>query len=105
MGDRQTYSVYVIWSGKLGKLYVGSSSNLTERVTQHNKGMSRFTSRGMPWVLRYCEDYATRELARRRELFLKSGAGRIFLKRVLSGASGYPEVELSSDCLKFERFG
>ena len=104
MGDHQTYSVYVIWSGKLGKLYVGSSAHPTELIEQHNKGMSRFTSRGMPWVMRYCEDYATRALARRRELFLKSGAGRIFLKRVLSGTSGYPEIELSADCLKFERF-
>jgi hypothetical protein len=50
------------------------------------------------------ECYATNVLARRREKFLKTGAGRIFLDRVLSGRSGYPQAELPPDCISFRLF-
>ena len=98
------FYVYVIWSDKLRKLYVGSSTDPRERLTQHNRGMSHFTSRGIPWVLRYAEGYAENILARQRERFLKTGAGRVFVSRVLSGAAGYPEAELPPACLMHERF-
>jgi len=95
---------YVVWSYKLGKFYVGSAANPHKRLTQHNNGMSHFTSRGIPWVLRYTEGYAENVLARQRERFLKTGAGRIFLNRVFSEAAGYPVSELPSACLVHEIF-
>ena len=101
---KEVYFAYTIWSEKLGKLYVGSSEDPHKRLNQHNKGLSRFTSRGTPWVLRYTESYAENVSARQRERFLKTGAGRIFINRVLSLASGYPEAELPATCLGYKRF-
>jgi len=95
---RGGFSVYVLWSEKLGKRYVGSSVDAAQRLDQHNRGMSRFTASGMPWVLRYVEYYATNGLARRREAILKTGAGRVFLDRVFSRYAGYPEAELPVEC-------
>jgi putative endonuclease len=92
-------SVYVLWSEELEKRYVGCSRDVHERLTQHNKGRSKFTARGAPWKLLYEENYTTNLEARRRELFLKSGAGRVFLSRTLEGHSGYPECELPENCL------
>ena len=92
-------SVYVLWSEKLEKRYVGCSGDVCGRLAQHNKGRSKFTARGAPWKLLYREDYATNLEARRRELFLKTGAGRVFLSRTLEGHSGYPERELPDNCL------
>jgi len=43
--------VYIIYSSKLNKYYVGFTTNVSVRLEQHNKGISTFTSRGIPWKL------------------------------------------------------
>ncbi len=68
--------VYVLWSEKLKKRYVGSAGNVSQRLYQHNHGKTQFTSRGIPWVLIHQEEFTTTSEARKRERFLKSGAGR-----------------------------
>jgi len=84
--------VYVLWSNKLQKRYVGFSSDLVKRLSEHNSGKSPFTKRGISWKLIYNEEYLTETEARKREKFLKSGVGRKFLdlklKDALVSASG-----------------
>ena len=92
-------SVYVLWSEKLQKRYVGYSLNVPVRLRQHNTGSSAYTSRGIPWTLYYSERYSSNREARKRELFLKSGAGRLFLDRTFDKMPGYPEDELPTCCL------
>jgi putative endonuclease len=75
--------VYVLWSQKLAKRYVGISENASARLNQHNAGSNRFTKGGVPWVLLYTETYATRKEALRQERFLKSGVGRAWLDQHL----------------------
>ena len=77
------FYVYVLFSSKLRKRYKGSTSNIERRLIEHNDGKSRFTKGGIPWSVVYKEEYATLSEARKRELFLKSGAGRKFLDKVL----------------------
>jgi putative endonuclease len=43
--------VYILYSGSLGKFYVGSTNNVERRIDQHNSGRSNFTSKGVPWKL------------------------------------------------------
>ena len=76
---RHMFYVYVLWSNKLHKGYVGFTSDLTKRLSEHNSGKSPFTKSGLPWKLIYSEEYLTESEARRREKFLKSGVGRNFL--------------------------
>jgi len=76
------YYVYVIWSEKLRKRYVGSTQNIEKRLEQHNKGKTPFTLRGIPWNLIYHEAFTTRSEALKREKFLKSGAGRNWLDKM-----------------------
>ncbi len=71
--------VYVPRSEVDGTRYVGITSRLGKRVREHNRGESRSTKARRPWKLIYkerCEDHAD---ARRREVFLKSGAGHEWL--------------------------
>ncbi|GAB6281482.1 MAG: GIY-YIG nuclease family protein [Ignavibacterium sp.] len=75
------YFVYVLWSNKLKKRYIGSSEDVTERLTEHNTGKSTFTKRGMPWILIHKEDYKTKAEALKREKFLKTGVGRGWLDK------------------------
>ena len=73
------FHVYVLWSQKLRKRYVGSTENLEKRLEEHNAGLSVYTKRGMPWVLIHSEPYDSRHEAETRERRLKSGQGRAWL--------------------------
>lgn len=59
------------------------TNNLERRLYEHNLGKHKSTKPYRPWTLAYQEDFNTREEARKRELFFKSGEGREFLKRLL----------------------
>ena len=81
------FFVYVIRSEKDGRFYVGQTSNVESRLIQHNKGMT-FSTRGFrPWKLIFFEEFGTREEARKREIHLKSGSGKEFIKAKWSGSS------------------
>ncbi len=45
------YKVYVLFSKKLKKYYVGYTKDLEDRLIRHNTGRSRFTSKGIPWEM------------------------------------------------------
>ncbi|MDY6918113.1 MAG: GIY-YIG nuclease family protein [Chloroflexota bacterium] len=75
------WHVYVLRSLKNGRLYIGSTNDLERRTREHNSGKSRYTRSTRPFELVYQEDFGERIEARRRELFLKSGKGREFLRR------------------------
>ncbi len=77
------YYSYVLQSLKNKKLYKGSTSNLKERIFCHNAGKVKYTSKYMPWVLVYFEEFNTRTEAIQREKFFKSGKGREWLKNNL----------------------
>ena len=55
-----------------GKIYVGYSSDLRQRLKDHNSGHSEFTSRFCPWKLVYHEAYFSEIDARKRELRIKN---------------------------------
>ncbi|MEK7558241.1 MAG: GIY-YIG nuclease family protein [Patescibacteria group bacterium] len=76
-----TAYVYILKSEKVAKTYVGSTSDLDRRVYEHNSGLSTFTKRYMPWKLVYSEECENIALAREREHYFKSTAGRRFLRK------------------------
>ena len=77
------FYVYVLFSSKLRKMYKGSTSKVERRLIEHNKGKCKYTKGGIPWSLVHKEEYTTLSEARKRELFLKSGAGRKYLDKLL----------------------
>jgi putative endonuclease len=74
--------VYIL-QNKQGKIYIGQTKNLEERLLQHNETGEGFTSKYRPWELVYHESYPTRSVAMRREKYLKSGSGREWIKQIL----------------------
>ena len=75
--------VYALVSDIDRRIYVGMSVNLELRLVQHNYGMSKSTRPYRPWKLLYQEQCLDRPTARKRELQLKSGYGKEFLKSLL----------------------
>lgn len=52
------------------------SNNIQRRIQEHNSGQSKITKSFAPWVLLYSEECQSREDARKREKYWKSGTGR-----------------------------
>ena len=74
------YIIYAIKSSVDNRIYVGLTRNLEKRIKEHNQGRTKSTKGFRPWFLIYKEIVETREEARNREKFLKSGCGKEFLK-------------------------
>jgi putative endonuclease len=81
--------VYVLWSEKLQKRYIGSCEDVPRRLDEHNRGKERFTKGGIPWIVVYQEQCVNRSEARKRELYLKSGIGRQWLDGHLAAISKF----------------
>jgi putative endonuclease len=77
------YFVYVIRNQSSGRNYTGYSADLTQRLGQHNHGITKSTKNRGPWRLLHQEEFATRSEAMKREKFLKTGKGREELRRIL----------------------
>lgn len=78
------YWVYVLECPDDRSWYIGYTSDLDKRVREHQSGYgSQTTSIKAGWKLIYCEGYLDIKDAKGREVFLKSGAGRKFLKKQL----------------------
>ena len=77
------FYVYLLHSVRDAGLYIGYSSNLRQRLSEHREGASRATSYRGPWNLIYYEAYTEEADAIGRERYLKSGAGRKLLRSQL----------------------
>ncbi|MGM0944910.1 MAG: GIY-YIG nuclease family protein [Bacteroidota bacterium] len=76
------YFVYAIKSLERNYIYVGMTDNPERRLQQHNSGKGKATKPFAPFRMIYLEKVGTREQARKREKYLKSGVGKEFLKKI-----------------------
>jgi putative endonuclease len=74
--------VYAIKSLSKNYIYVGLTEDVDRRVTQHQKGYEKTTKPYRPFKLIYRESHKTRKEAREREKYLKSAAGKRFLRSI-----------------------
>ena len=76
------YYVYIIKSTVNSTIYCGYSSDLKQRIEDHNAGKSKYTSKFKPWKLVYYEAYTLRSDAIIRERKLKKNRNVMaFLKK------------------------
>ena len=77
------FYVYILFSEKDRKLYIGFTADLKKRVEQHAAGLNTSTKFRRPLQLIYAESFIQEQDARRREKFYKSGRGREVLHKQL----------------------
>ncbi|MUP47074.1 GIY-YIG nuclease family protein [Gramella sp. BOM4] len=82
----EEFVTYVLYSEKFDKIYIGYTSSLIQRFYSHNIYSKKgYTTRFRPWMVILVEFHSTKFEAMRREKFLKSGQGRLWIKsQVLS---------------------
>ena len=77
------YYTYVLISEKDGKKYVGYTKDLKLRFEQHKNGQVDSTKHRRPLKLIYYEACLKEADAKRREKYLKTHYGQLFLKKRL----------------------
>jgi putative endonuclease len=78
------YIVYVLYSKKYDKLYIGYTADLKQRLLSHNELAKKgWTVKYRPWELIYSEEFMDKSLAMKREKELKSHNRRDFLRTLI----------------------
>lgn len=77
------YYVYILWSYKDKRLYIGYTTDLKIRLAEHASGRVTATKLRTPLKLVHYEYFLNKADAKAREEFLKSGYGRKQMKDFL----------------------
>ncbi len=73
---KKVFYVYVLFSIKDKKFYIGFSANLKNRLAQHKNGLVKSTAKRLPMCLIYYEAFSEEQDARRNEKYYKTDKGR-----------------------------
>ena len=75
------------------KTYIGYTSNLKQRFADHNDGKSVYTKKCKPWELIGFLGFDQKLKALRFERYLKTNAGKVFLRRYFLLSEGFFQEE------------
>ncbi|MEY2671998.1 MAG: hypothetical protein RL687_415 [Candidatus Parcubacteria bacterium] len=78
------YFVYILFSKKDHKLYVGCTHDYEHRLKEHNQGKVPATKNRRPLEIIYLEKYEVKSEAFNRERFLKTLWSARFKKKILN---------------------
>lgn len=79
-----TFYVYIIYSTKLDKYYVGYTENIEIRINQHNQGISTFTAKASDWIIKWKEEQPSRAAAMKREKHIKKQKSRKYIEWLIT---------------------
>ncbi len=77
------FFLYIIQSGRTKRFYIGVTTNLANRIKQHNNGHTKSTRAYRPWILIYTETFLDKGSAYKREYYLKHPKGYLEKKDIV----------------------
>ncbi len=79
------YFVYILYSEKLSRYYVGTTNDVEKRLIEHNTALyaNSFTIKGIPWELKWNTEPLSSDVAYRLERFIKSMKSRKFIEKLI----------------------
>ncbi|TVL98087.1 MAG: excinuclease ABC subunit C, partial [Candidatus Brocadia sp. WS118] len=81
----ETYYLYILYSEKIDRYYIGASYNPEERLQYHNTFPKGWTRRGRPWKLMYSKPFPTKEEAMKWERWIKQQKDRRIIQSIIDG--------------------
>ena len=78
--NNMDYTVYILYSQKRSRYYVGQTHNIDDRIKRHNSGFVPSTKSGLPWELILTIDVKTRSEAMKLEKKIKKRGIQRYLK-------------------------
>jgi putative endonuclease len=79
------YHTYILFSIIKNKYYIGSTSNLEERIKKHNSNHKGFTGGVGDWQVVYYENYKSKSEATQREMQIKKWKSRKMIDSLVKG--------------------
>lgn len=82
--------VYILYSEKLNRFYIGETHDLELRIEKHNNGYydNKWTAAGKPWVLYYAIECNCKPQALEIERHIKQMKSRVYIEHLKK----YPEL-------------
>lgn len=77
------YYVYVLYSEKFDRMYIGQTNNVENRLKRHNSGSEPATKSYVPWMIFQTFEYDSREEAVKMEKYWKQSNNRRKLREQL----------------------
>ena len=78
------FYIYILYSPSLNQYYVGHTQNVEDRIYRHKNSGSKSTKKTNDWLLKYTEEFESREQAARRELEIKNKKSRKYIDWLVS---------------------
>jgi putative endonuclease len=79
------FYVYILYSEKCDRHYIGYCHDMALRLDRHNSGMVTATRNCRPYVVKGTKVFSKEQEARREELRLKKAKSRKYLEWLLEG--------------------
>ncbi|MHB2150622.1 GIY-YIG nuclease family protein [Calditrichota bacterium LG25] len=79
------YFLYILYSSRLDRYYVGISHDPEERLKYHNSFPRGWTVRGRPWRLVFTKKFKDRPTAEKWERYIKKQKKRSLLEKIITG--------------------
>ena len=73
------FIVYILYSQKLDRFYVGYTNQLERRISEHNRKKGKYTDIGIPWIIVYTEEFDSKKNAKNREKYIKKQKSKQFI--------------------------
>lgn len=93
MDNQLGFSVYILFSNKLNRFYIGTTDDVEKRLIEHNYAHypQAYTVRGIPWSLFFTIENLSSSQAFQIEKHIK----KMKSKKYISDLKKYPEIVLN----------
>jgi len=78
------FYVYILYSPGLDQYYIGHTENLQDRIFRHTNSGSKSTKKANDSVIKYTEEFESRQKAMQRELEIKKKKSRKYIEWLIS---------------------
>ena len=75
---------YILYSHKLDKYYIGSTSNLEGRLRRHLSNHNGFTGKETDWVVKWKQRFESKKEALVMERRIKSWKSRVLIGKLIN---------------------
>jgi putative endonuclease len=83
--SNNSYFVYILYSKKFNKFYIGQTANVERRILQHNVSEENtFTSKYRPWILKLALKVSDRSTAMKIEKYIKGRKSKIYINKLIA---------------------
>lgn len=86
----EMFYTYILYSKKLNSFYKGETGNILDRLDRHNRGYEKATQLGVPWILLWKVEKATKSEAKLLERKLKNLSVKRTIDFILKYSEGIP---------------